>query len=172
MAVVHMSHNLVAPAWRRSGIAGWLRALPAQAARECLVAQRLPATQPICLAAEMEHSDPASDARRIRLTAYEKAGYKKIDPAALPYLQPDFRSPDEIDASGGPRPLPLSLLVRLIGDESRATLSGAEVRGIVESLYRMYAMEFRAQDMEGVFRNLERFPRGDASVRLLPPTSM
>ncbi len=168
-AIVHLSHNLVAPAWRRSGIAGWLRALPAQTARACLEACSRPLATPIALVAEMEFADPANAARTIRLTAYEKAGYRKIDPAAIPYLQPDFRRPEEIDAGGGAQPLPLSLLVR-IGEETPATLAADEVRGIAESLYRMYAAEFRPKDMAAVWTNLEKFPRGRQPIALLPPT--
>src|SRR5262249_29001609 len=32
--VVHLSHNLVAPDFRRSGLAGWMRAFPVLSARE------------------------------------------------------------------------------------------------------------------------------------------
>jgi hypothetical protein len=35
----------------------------------------------------------------------------------------------------------------------------------------MYAMEFRPQDMQGVWRNLESFPRGEKLIKLLPPTA-
>jgi hypothetical protein len=167
LAVVHLSHNLVAPEWRRSGIAGWLRALPVSTARAALAAQGLPESSPIFLVAEMEHANPADEARTARLTAYEKAGYRKL--AGLPYLQPDFRAPDEIDASGGPRPLSLSLLVRKVGDESRSALPAESVRHIAGSLYRMYGAEFREGDMAAVWENLERFP-SDGAVPLVPPT--
>lgn len=171
IAVVHMSHNLVAPKWRRSGIAGWLRALPAQTARACLAAQGRPENLPICLAGEMEPADPGNEARTVRLTAYEKAGYKKVDPTVIRYLQPDFRPPAEIDADGIARPLPLDLLVRIVGDESRSSISAESVHGIVTSLYRMYGTGFREQDMEPLWKNMSRFPRGDLEVRLIPPTS-
>jgi hypothetical protein len=167
LAVVHLSHNLVAPEWRRSGIAGWLRALPISAARSALAAQGLPETSPIFLVAEMEHADPADAARTVRLTAYGKAGYRKL--AGVPYLQPDFRAAEEIDAGGGPRPLSLSLLVREIGDAERAELPAETVRHIVESLYRMYGAEFRERDMARVWENLERFPRA-GTIPLIPPT--
>jgi len=65
-AVVHMSHNLVAPAWRRSGIAGWLRALPVETARRCLTANGAPADSPIILAGEMEYPDPQDEATHRR----------------------------------------------------------------------------------------------------------
>jgi GNAT superfamily N-acetyltransferase len=172
MAVVHMSHNLVAPPYRRSGIAGWLRALPIAAARKCLAAQGLDQSLPIYLVGEMEPADPANEARTVRLTAYEKAGYRKIDPSALNYLQPDFRPPAEIDASGGPQPLPLSLLVRKVGRESETAIRAETVHRIATCLYRMYEMEFRPRDMECVWKNLEHFPRGEQLIPLLPPTAL
>ncbi|HEY8900551.1 MAG TPA: hypothetical protein VIM61_09070 [Chthoniobacterales bacterium] len=171
LAVVHLSHNLVASEWRRCGIAGWLRALPAGTARACAEAAGIPSNGPIVLVAEMEFADPTNEPRTIRLTAYERAGYRKIAPDALPYLQPDFRSPAEIDASGGPRPVPLSLLVRFVGNEARESIATDEVRGIVESLYRMYAVEFRAADMAPLFANLDRLGKGAAPIPLILPTT-
>jgi hypothetical protein len=171
MAVVHLSHNLVAVPFRRSGIAGWLRALPIATARACLLAQGIAPSLPIYLVAEMEHADPSNEARTVRLTAYEKAGYLKIDPSSVSYLQPDFRTPAEIDASGGPRPLPLSLLVRKVGRESETQIRAETVYRIVTSLYQMHAMEFRPRDMECVWKNLEQFPRGEQLIALLPPTA-
>jgi hypothetical protein len=116
----------------------------------------------------MEHGDPSDEARTARLTAYEKAGYRKL--AGVPYLQPDFRAPEEIDAGGGPRPLSLSLLVREVGDDSHAAVPAETVRHIVECLYRMYGAEFRERDMACVWKNLERLPR-DGTVPLVPPTA-
>jgi hypothetical protein len=167
VAVVHLSHNLVAAAWRRGGIAGWLRALPISAARSALTAQGLPETTPIFLVAEMEPADPTDEARTIRLAAYEKAGYRKL--AGVSYLQPDFRAPEIIDASGGPHPLPLSLLVREVGNESSAALPAETVRHVAGCLYRMYGAEFRERDMARVWENLERFPHAGA-IPLIPPT--
>jgi hypothetical protein len=172
IAVTHLSHNLVAPAFRRSGIAGWLRALPVQTARACLAAQGLPTTAQIYLVGEMEPADPGIEARTVRLIAYEKAGYRKVDPSVVPYLQPDFRSPAEIDADGAPRPLSLNLLVRKVGRENETTMRASRVRCIASSLYEMYATEFRPQDMECIWRNLKTFPDGEQSVRLLPPTTV
>ena len=39
-AIVHLSHNFVAPEWRRTGLAGWLRALPIQSGRTCFAEQQ------------------------------------------------------------------------------------------------------------------------------------
>src|SRR5262245_46551726 len=137
-AIVHLSHNLIAPEWRRSGLAGWLRALPIQSARNCLAEQGRSSEAPIILVGEMKALDPGDPASYVRLKAYKKAGYLLIDPRRVRYLQPDFRAPDEIDLTGGARPLSLSLIVRRVGKESELTISGGEVRRIVEAIYRVY----------------------------------
>lgn len=170
VAVVHLSHNLVSRPFRRSGIAGWLRALPIRTARDCLAAQSLPAGSQVYLIGEMESANPENEARTVRLTAYEKAGYRKIDPAVVNYLQPDFRPPAEIDASGGPQPVPLNLLVRKVGREFETSIRARTAHRIAECLYEMYAAEFRTADMACVWKNLERFPRGEQPIELLPPT--
>src|ERR1051325_8330008 len=50
-AVVHLSHVLIDAAWRRTGLAGWLRAWPLQTARACLAAAGLPPASPVTLVA-------------------------------------------------------------------------------------------------------------------------
>lgn len=169
-AVVHLSHVLVDAAWRRTGLAGWLRAWPLQTARACLAAAGFPAASPITLVAEMEHPAPQSPNRMIRLKSYEKAGFKKVEPTALKYFQPDFRPPEEIDASGGPQPLPFGLILRRVGREQEQVIRGAEVREIVECLYRMYETSFREQDMAAVWRTLPEYPADETEVPLVPPT--
>lgn len=169
-AIVHLSHNLVAPEWRRSGLAGWLRSIPIQTARNCLAAQSRPAIEPIVLVGEMEHPDPNNQASLVRLTAYEKAGYLKIDPSRVNYLQPDFRPIEEIDLEGKVRPIPMVLLVRRVTREKETLIDGAEVKAIAEALYRMYATGFRPQDMQPLFASLEDYPSG--SIALLPPTQI
>jgi len=191
-ALVHLSHVLVDEAWRRTGLAGWLRAFPIQTARACLLAAGFPADSPITLAAEMEHPDsPPHDPtvgsrgrsphqgqqpqaqsanRLVRLAAYEKAGFKKVDPAAASYFQPDFRPPQQIDASGSPRPLPFGLILRRVGREEEHVIRGAELREIVEGLYRMYATGFREQDMKVVWRSLRAYPGDEVVIPLVAPT--
>jgi len=168
--VVHLSHNLVAPAWRRSGVAGWLRALPVTTARSVLAAQNRPTNSSITLVGEMEHPDIAKPGTQIRLKAYEKAGYRKVDPSRVNYLQPDFRPPREIDLSGGPQPIPLTLIVRRVGRETEEFITGAEVRHIAASLYKMYGAAFRAQDMAAVDPTLADYPADDEKIRLVLPT--
>ena len=169
-AVVHLSHVLVDPAWRRTGLAGWLRAWPIQTARACLAAAGYPAASPVTLVAEMEHPDPQFPNRLIRLQAYEKAGFRKIDPAVVNYFQPDFRPPADIDASGGPRPLPFGLVLRRVGREPETAIRGAEVQEIVESLYRMYGTGFREREMAAARQSLNQYPDVQAEIALVPPT--
>ncbi len=169
-AVVHLSHNLIAPGARRTGLAGWLRAWPIQAARECLAAHGAPADAPVTLLAEMEYLTADDPARSIRLRAYERGGFRKIDPAAVAFYQPDFRAPEVIDATGGPRPLPFQLVVRQVGREAEPTISGREVRRLVRALYAIYTPQFRPADLAHPLLALDRFPAADAVIALLPPT--
>ena len=123
--VVHLSHLLVAPKWRRSGLAGWMRAVSLLSARAVATAHGK-SDAPITLVGEMEYDDGSDPRRAVRLKAYERAGFLKIDPRAVRYFQPDFRSPAEIDASGGARPLPFQLIIRRVRRETQRTISGAK----------------------------------------------
>lgn len=164
---VHLSHLLILPRFRGSGLAGWMRAMPIRTARECLERSRQPA-RPINLVCEMEPADAAQPARVRRLATFGKAGFLKIDPGAVNYLQPDFRPVERIDATA-PQPLPLSLVVRRVNRESELTLPGHEVRAIVTALYRMYSLTFRAQDMQPNWDSLASYPNDHAQVALIPP---
>ena len=169
-AVVHLSHNLVAPNARRTGLAGWLRAWPIQAARECLAANGAATDAPVTLLAEMEYDDADDAARAIRLRAYERGGFRKIDPAAVTYHQPDFRTFEVIDATGGARPLAFQLVVRRVGREGEETISGREVRELVRALYAIFAPPFRPADLAHPLLALEHLPPDHAVIALLPPT--
>jgi len=171
LTVVHLSHALIAPDWRRSGVGGWLRALPIQTAGECLTRAGQSPHLPITLVAEMEMLDASDPSRLARLSAYEKAGFLKIDRQQLRYHQPDFRPPKLIDAAPPVRPLPMNLLLRRHGSPLSSTLSGAEVRAIVDSIYTMYAREFRASDMQAVLSRVSPMPDDQASIALLAPTT-
>jgi len=168
--VVHLSHNLVSPVARRTGLAGWMRALPIATARECLAANSSPAGAHIILLAEMEYMQAEDPTRTIRLQAYERAGFRKIDPQVVHYFQPDFRSPEIIDASGGARPLPFQLLVRRVYREHERVIFGAEVRQLVETLYDIYHPQFRAADLAHPSLSLDTYPADGAMIALVPPT--
>ena len=165
-AVVHLSHNLLAPAARRTGLAGWMRAFPIQTARECLGRKNAPIT----LVAEMEYDDGVDPQRAIRLSAYEKAGFVKVDPRRVDYHQPDFRTPADIDATGGAKPVRFQLLVRRVGREHEATICGAEIRALVQSLHDIYGPQFRPQDMAHPWLDPALLPAPEAIVALLPPS--
>ena len=167
--VVHLSHVYVVPEQRRTGLAGWLRAAPIVTARE-LAADCGYANADITLVGEMEYDDGSDPRRAIRLAAYEKAGYRKIDPSALDYHQPDFRTPADIDASGGPVPIPFQLIVRRIGRELEPSIDGGEVRKLVSALYAIYGAQFRVADMRHPLLNTERLPATGKSVAIVPPT--
>lgn len=175
-AIVHLSHHLVAPRARRTGLAGWMRALPICAARQCLAAHGIagggagsfPAR--ITLIAEMEHAVPDDPQGMIRLRAYEKAGFRKIDPTRISYHQPDFRDPAVIDSTGGARPLPFQLILRRVGREHERAISGAETRALVQALYHIYGPQCRPQDMAHPLLSLVHYPADDATVALISPT--
>lgn len=168
--IVHLSHNLVMPDYRRSGLAGWLRAAPILTAIECGTMNGSPHA-PITLVGEMEYPDGANESAGIRLHAYEKAGFLKADPSVLHYFQPDFRLPSEIDASGGAKPLPFQLIIRRVENEKDQSISGAQLRKIVSALYRMYGAQFRPQDMAHPLLDLNRLPDDATAIPLLPPSS-
>lgn len=144
---VHLSHLLVAPKWRRSGLAGWMRALPLVTARAF--------AKPVTLVAEMDGA--------IAEGAYSRAGFLRADPDRIRYFQPDFRLPAEIERSGGPQPVPFKLLIRRVGREHEREIQPGAVRSLVSDLYRMYA--------QGCSKipSLEGYPLdGDEPIRLLP----
>jgi len=162
--IVHLSHNLVAPSFRRTGLGGWMRAMPVATAREFRPGA------PITLVAEMEYDDGSDPDRTVRLRAYEKAGFVKVDPSRVNYHQPDFRAPMVIDVTGGPQPVRFQLLLRRVGREGDSEITGAELRRTVRAIYRMYGAQFRPQDMAHSALDLSHFPEDGEVLRLLPPT--
>lgn len=159
--VVHLSHVLVEEKWRGSGVAAWLRAMPLQTARDCLQRAEL-SPRPITLVGEMEAWDEAKLDRVIRLKAYAKAGYKMVDPA-IDYWQPDFRTPEQIDASEL-QPVPLCLIMRRVGRESENLIDADELKSLVQSLYHMYSVEFRKKDMNPLWKHAKQLPEGPKLV--------
>jgi len=157
--VVHLSHALVAPAHRGSGLAAWLRALPLGAARRCVSAARRDAKTPVVLVAEMER-----DARAAQ-RSYARAGFLKVDPAAARYTQPDFRDPTL-------PPLPFELVLRRVGREDERELPSAELEAIVDSIYAVYGAHVPDAALAPLRRAAAEWTRRHATFRLVAPTSV
>lgn len=168
---VHLSHVLVDKEHRGGGLAGWMRAFPVQIARQCFTSAGGEGAPLITLIAEMEYEMPGDPMSGKRLGSYEKAGFLKVDPSQIRYYQPDFREPHEIDATGGPNPLPFQLIVRRVGRERETQVTAGDVRRMVWSLYNMYSLNFRPRDMAAAVRSLDRYPPPETVVRLIPPTA-
>ena len=166
--IVHLSHLLIEPRWRGSGLSAWLRAFPIQTARECAAVAGAPHGDRITLAAEMEHVDGGSPDVIARLRSYERAGFSKIDPERVPYCQPDFRPPEVIDRTSV-RPVPLALVIRRVGREGEAVIRGSEARAIVAALYTMYGAHLRPDHMAPLWALLDQLPAPDETIALRRP---
>jgi GNAT superfamily N-acetyltransferase len=171
--IVHLSHALVEPAFRGSGLAAWLRALPLECARRCAAqAGRTGHTRDarVILVAEMEHPDRGDRDRMGRLRSYERAGFRKIDPAALEYRQPDFRAIGDLPGAVPP-PLPLALVVRRVGAETENAMSATEVAAVVESIYAVYAVHVSTAALDPLRADIAARVARQPSFRLLPPVT-
>ncbi|MFA5257851.1 MAG: hypothetical protein WC360_06860 [Opitutales bacterium] len=167
--VVHLSHVLVLPKWRRKGLATLLRTLPMTTAKECARLSGRPGA-PVTLFCEMEPLDLSIPANRIRRLSYGKAGFMAVG-SHLGYSQPDFRAPPLIDADPlGTRPVPFDFLLRRAGRESETVVPAFETVGCVELIYAMYGVGFRPQDMRPCLNWLADFKaRPDLFYPLFPP---
>ena len=168
--VVHLSHVLIGPSYRGSGLAGWLRALPLETARRCMRGCRQASETPIILVAEMELPVQGDIERLRRLRSYERAGFQKVDPEAAPYAQPDFRSVEEIDAAA-PVPVPLALIIRRVGRERESHVPAEELAAIVGAIYTVYARHVPARAIEPLRADAAVWTARQRQVRLLPPTA-
>lgn len=150
--VVYLAHTLVLPAWRRTGLAALLRAVPATLARrEVASLGGDPKSADILLAAEMEPVDPRARDTVIRLLAYGRSGFAVIPPAILPYCQPDFR---DLEPGGAePRPIPLIAVIRWIGQEHRRTVPVAVAEAYVRHLYAVYGIHTAPELLEEAFEH-------------------
>ena len=145
--VVLLSHSLVEPAHRRTGLAGLLRTAPAALARRAVADGGMPRETPILLVAEMEPVDPADPGSLVRLLAYGRAGYVAVPPAAMPYCQPDFR---DLDALGeDQRPIPMVLVARWL-DHEGAAIPAAHVEGIVRGFRAIHLRACRRADLDAL----------------------
>lgn len=138
LVVVYLAHALVLPAYRRTGLGGVLRTYPRKVAEDMLQALAMPRAD-ILLAAEMEPATRQDEESQVRLVAYGKDGFKALQPASFPYLQPDFREflgTDWIDSAS---PLPLLAVVRWVRHEARTSLPRRLARAFLTHLYTVFA---------------------------------
>lgn len=182
--VVLLSHALVLPEFRRSGLAALLRAAPVALARRALDAAGLGAGAgevEILLAAEMEAIDPGDRDTVVRLLAYGRAGFAVIPPSVLPYAQPDFR---DVEALGvAPVPLPLLAVVRQVGEEERADIPRARAESFLRHYQAVHAYEVSPGELAPIRENalaalaafegervpLLRIPRGPEEIAGFAP---
>ncbi|KYG11235.1 hypothetical protein BE21_57960 [Sorangium cellulosum] len=138
--VMLLSHALVLPAYRRSGLAALLRAAPVALARRALEGAGLGGSSAeVMLAAEMEAVDPDDRDTVVRLIAYGRAGFAIVPPAVLPYAQPDFRDLAALGAA--PVPLPLLAVVRQVGEEGRDDIPRARAESFLRHYQAVHAAE-------------------------------
>jgi GNAT superfamily N-acetyltransferase len=168
--VVHLSHAFVEPSQRGTGLAAWLRALPLQAARRCAAATGCDPSTPVVLVAEMEAPLASEPNRMLRLRSYERAGFQKVDPAAAPYAQPDFRAP-ELLAGAKPKPVPLELVLRRVGREHEDEMPAAEIVAVVDAIYAVYRVHIPAAALDPLRAAAADWTARHGSFRLLPPSA-
>ncbi len=164
--VALMSHALVLPAYRRSGVGLLLRAAPVALAR--WEAARLGCDRPtITLLAEMEPVRPDDPDTRVRLLAYARAGFRVVSPDAMAYAQPDFADVPPASA----RPVPLLLLVRQVGAEAADTVSWDRIADWMRHLFAIHAPGVHVAQLTALHIHLLR-QRAQSPVPLLPlPTA-
>lgn len=161
VCVVYLSHLYMLPEARGTVLSYELRIAPVEIAMEYLRALHvrgqihLPAPdQPgryfgmrIALTAEMEYYAPEDPVSWQRILFYGRGGFDAINPRHFPYLQPDFREPEEIRATGN-RPLPFMILVRRMGRERQATMPIDEASAIMRLLYDDFACHCEPKHLE------------------------
>lgn len=168
-AVVHLSHIRIEPPFQKKGIFNQhMIPLIIAAAENAKQIFNKPANLPVVIVGEMDHPFFNHSEETIpRINLFIRAGLRLVDPGAATYYQPDFRSFAEIDAAGAAEGLPLALMLRWVGREYQAFITGSELLHIVKSLYAMYGKTFRVQDMAVVYKTLTDYPDPDGLIPLL-----
>jgi hypothetical protein len=121
LCLIALSHSLIVPAHRRTGLASLFRTFPIGLARELIKEFFGEANDiPILVTAEMEPVEPLVPETMIRYLAYGRSGFSALDPCYLPYSQPDFR---DLEALGFTHiAMPLIAIVRWVGNEDASSL--------------------------------------------------
>ncbi len=164
-AVVHVSHLWIAPHERGRHRYFLNDDILLSTARELMREVGLEEDTPVLVAAEVEPPQPGHAERERRLDVFRALGYRPVAPDLVTYLQPDFRPPSLIDASGE-QPLPLLLLVKQISRVRPDLISAAELRQLVACLYHMYGRTMRTAHMKVVYASLDNYPAGEMLLQL------
>ena len=135
---VLLSHSLVIPRFRRSGVGALIRGAPVSIGRRQL--QRAGISGDLLLMAEMDPLDPNTDATMIRLLAYGNAGFRVIPPQILPYVQPDFSG--WVSAGREPAPIPLMLVVRWVDHEEETALPAPIIRLLTDGIDEVHHLDY------------------------------
>ncbi len=140
--LVALSHVLVVPDCRRTGLAALLRTAPLTLARRALADRP---GWPILLVAEMDPVDPAAPETVVRLVAYGRSGFRALDPRRLPYSQPLLGSEVRDLAITA---LPMLVVARTVGMDAVTP----EIAGLFLTLFhgthRMYLAAERVDPSE------------------------
>lgn len=185
LCVVYLSHLYMRPEARGTVLSYELRIAPVEIAMDYLHALhtrgriQLPAPQQagryfgmtISLVAEMEYYTPDESVSWQRILFYGRGGFDAVNPRHFPYLQPDFRDPEEITATGN-RPLPFMILVRRMGRERQATMPIEEASAIMRLLYDDFACHCEpnvlADNLQLVLDKLADRANQKSFIELLP----
>jgi hypothetical protein len=147
--VVYLSHALVLPPFRRTGLGALFRQVPIELAGDC---------DDLLLAAEMETDST------IRFLAYAKDRFAAIPREVLPYVQPDF-------SLHPTTPIPLVAVVRWVGHEDARALPKRLAHAYVKRLYEVFATHVAGDHLApleaGMRAALDAAPGGDVPLRPL-----
>lgn len=170
---VHLSHLLIDPYFRKTGLAGWMRAYPLQTTREFIKILGLPNSLPVTLIAEMEPYDIKFSDRVIRLNSYEKAGFRKIASKNFRYYQPDFQLRDKMNPVQEPQFLQLDLVIRRVHREHELTISNTEFKRMVKALYSMYSATLHKENMKILWDHWDSHDwTSEKQLKLIKPSDL
>ncbi len=185
LCLVFLSHIYMRPEARGTVLSYWLRIAPVDVAMRWLgdlheagLIQVPDPDQParnyglrVDLVAEMEYFTPEERISWQRTLFYGRGGFDVINPRHFPYMQPDFRDPEEIRETGN-SPVPFMLLVRRMGRELEARMPIDEATAIMRLLYDDFAChcspEFLENSLQRVIDRLEQRSQHRDFVELLP----
>jgi 4-aminobutyrate aminotransferase/(S)-3-amino-2-methylpropionate transaminase len=167
--VAFLSHSLVLPPFRRSGIAALIRALPAPHARFDAISLGVKPTE-VSLLAEMEMFEAHRNETIVRLYSYGQAGFRVVPPWHLPYAQPDFRDLAALGIEG--QPVPMMILVRQVGEESAKTIDPRRARTLLDALAAIHRVTVDNQQVDAMHRNVShRLDPRSGPITLINPTA-